>query len=183
MARETKLTIARASSAALIMLALLGIVIWTNVRFNHQRAESRQRGKDIAAQQVLIDDLTKGLAAAKIAAADVRAAVVEICSDGSCVGPQGAQGPAPTADDVLAAVTVALNANPSMVLDALNAYCDAHNGCVGPQGVMGPPGKDGARGADGKDGAPGAPGRTPVRLTCNKIDGQTSTCTVASYAP
>lgn len=70
------------------------------------------------------------------------AAISELVSQNR--GPQGPDGrpgppgPAPTAEEIAAAV---------------GAYCDAHDGCKGPQGA---PGKNGANGTPGANGAPGA---------------------------
>lgn len=85
------------------------------------------------------------------------AAIGELVSQNR--GPQGPDGrpgppgPAPTAEEIAAAV---------------EAYCDAHDGCKGPQGAPGKNGVNGTPGANGAPGATGSAGASITKVTCER---------------
>lgn len=101
----------------------------------------------------------------------------------SIQGPQGEPGP-PGRD-----------ATDAQALDAMTAFCAAHNDCrgdVGPKGDTGPAGADGAPGPAGVDGAQGPPGPAGVDSTVPGpagpqgppgADGVTTTVLVVCTAP
>jgi hypothetical protein len=107
------------------------------------------------------------------ALADRLPAALETACGGSCNGHDGKDGrDAPPVTQ-------------EMVDLAMTRYCDAHNGCAGPQGV---PGAPGAQGADGQPGTPGPAGPAgpqgdPGPAGSPGADGVTTTVLIVCTAP